>query len=48
MREAEVSEVRPLAKGIEPEVGLVTLASKLFSDLSLVDIALSLDKACPN
>lgn len=39
-REAEASDVRTLAYIIEPRVVLFILATKLFSDLSSVDIAL--------
>lgn len=41
-REAEASDVRTLAYIIEPRVVLFILATKLFSDLSSVDLALGL------
>lgn len=46
LREAQASDVRALAKAIEPRIVLVILASKFFLDLSSADVALGLTHRC--
>lgn len=48
LREAEVCNIRALAKSIEPQVVQIILANKLFSDLSSADIALGLTNRYSN